>query len=255
MNILVCFKITPDLEKIVEADWQDFSLDTDLRYASQVLNCFDESALETALRLKEQLAGAGKASRCTALTLGHAPSPSVWQTLYAAGFDEVKVLEAEAAEFAPAQVAQQLAKGAEGYDLIFTGRQSPMGDTASVPFLLAEMLGIPAVPEAETVQMEGEDLAIECAVDEGRARLLMAPPVIVAVGNSPVAALRAVTLRSKLQAAQKQVESAPAQLMSRGKAFTLSAPQARGQCEWWPAEDTALAAARLREYLGGGEGE
>lgn len=70
MNIWVCFKVVPDFEQVLPSDWRDFSMSTDIRYAAKTINCFDESALELALRLKEQRLAQGLAATCRAITLG-----------------------------------------------------------------------------------------------------------------------------------------------------------------------------------------
>ncbi len=57
MRVLTCFKVTPDFEALRAADWltaPTSGLPT--RYVRRVLNCFDESALELALRLRDAAA-------------------------------------------------------------------------------------------------------------------------------------------------------------------------------------------------------
>ena len=67
MKILVCFKVVRDLEQVIEEDWnveEGASLSID--YTKKIWNCFDEAALETALRIKDALGGE---CQCSAVTV------------------------------------------------------------------------------------------------------------------------------------------------------------------------------------------
>jgi electron transfer flavoprotein alpha subunit/electron transfer flavoprotein alpha/beta subunit len=57
MRILVAFKVTPDFELLRDADWATAATGgVETRYVRRILNCFDESALELALRVADGLA-------------------------------------------------------------------------------------------------------------------------------------------------------------------------------------------------------
>lgn len=206
MRLLVCFKTGPDLRKVVESDWCDFSLNTELSYAGRILGCFDESALELALRVKDN-----SDVECTAVTVGPVPPKTLWQTLFAAGIDRMVIIETESSEFRPDYVAQELACFAlcGEYDLILTGRQAGLADTATVPFHLANHLDIPIVTEVETIAEVGGCFSLQRAADGGRERLLVRSPILVTVGNSPDTSLRAVTLKARLAAAKRNLEILP----------------------------------------------
>ncbi len=256
MKILVCFKVGPDLEQVADSDWAGFGPGTDLAYAGQTLGCFDESALEMALRLKSACLAEGLDAHCTALTVGQNPPAAVWQTLYAAGFDCVAAAETAGGklEFQPVQVAGVLAGYARdrAFDLILTGRQTGLGDTASVPFLLAEALGMPVLGEAELVELRPPHLAVTLATRLGRERLTVRPPLTVAIGNSPVSALRAVTLRSKLAAAKRRVEVFPVMgLTGECGGPILGWEPADARCIFWAADSPAELAARVANELMG----
>ena len=70
MKILVCFKVVPEPDRILPEDFQPFRRDMDLSYAGLDFSCFDSSALETALELKQQILEQGTEVSCSALTLG-----------------------------------------------------------------------------------------------------------------------------------------------------------------------------------------
>ncbi|MDR2046558.1 MAG: hypothetical protein LBP79_01405 [Clostridiales bacterium] len=91
-KIAVCFKVVPDFVQALAEDWENFSENTDLAYVKRVINCFDESALEIALRIKDGGGKIGAPVFCIALTAADALKTSFSRTLFAAGFDRVEVL-------------------------------------------------------------------------------------------------------------------------------------------------------------------
>ena len=105
MRILVSFKVTPDFEALREADWVAAAAGdgVETRYVRRVLNCFDESALELALRLSESLAGRGVEADLGALSVGGREAEPYLTTLLALGYERAARVEPEAAlDFAPA---------------------------------------------------------------------------------------------------------------------------------------------------------
>lgn len=255
MNILVCFKTGPDLDRVVEQDWEQFSPTADLAYAGRILGCFDESALEIALRLRDSLVAEGRTAVCTALTVGQKPPQAIWQSLLAAGFDHLEVVETESGEFAPGWVAQQLADVIRqgSYDLVLTGRQAGLADTGTVPFLLAEALGIPAIGEGEAVSLHPQGVTILHKTDLGRQETVVALPAVVAIGNSPAAALRAVTLRAKLAAAKRTVAIRPADPAPHVVPQLVYDPPGK-VCTYLAAESPAHGAQLLADAIGKGGG-
>lgn len=189
MKIAVCFKIVPAFEKVLDADWQQFRPALDIGYAGQTINCFDESALELGLRLRE--AGAhskAEECRCIAVTVGAVPAFGFVEGLYACGYDEVVVLAEQEIEFNPASVAARLAGFFEQNpaDVILTGNQAGMADTGLVPLLLAGKLGVPLCADVTDIDEIQPTQAQGCC------------PCVVTVGNS-LAVLRAVPLRQRLK--------------------------------------------------------
>ena len=59
-RIFVSFKMVNDYEQVLPEDWDAFlQEDAALDYVRQIVNCFDESALELALRLAQGKVPAG----------------------------------------------------------------------------------------------------------------------------------------------------------------------------------------------------
>ncbi|MDR1893821.1 MAG: hypothetical protein LBQ61_03900 [Spirochaetales bacterium] len=210
VKIAVCFKAVPDFDRVVEADWENFSLAGDLGYVQRILGCFDESALETALRLGSAWAEEGKTVETAALTAAPLPSPLV-KTLFAAGFDRVADLSGllrGGPEFRPRQTAALLGAWLTswGFDLILAGRQAGWADSGLVPLLLGETLGIPVITEAETLAPCPGGIEVRRLNGTRREELRASLPLLITLGNSPVAALRAVTLGARMAVSQRQAE-------------------------------------------------
>jgi electron transfer flavoprotein beta subunit len=215
----VCFKVLPDFDQVADAEWKDFSLSSDMSYVKKIFNYFDESALEIALRLRDSLKEMGQEVECTAMTFGDGLETSFIRTLFAVGFDHVRIVESfnlenlnaenAQAEFQPAHTAERLAahvggEGREKYDIILTGRQAGMADSGVVPLILAERLGFPCVTEVNTVVPRDDGtLSIDHMTDCGREELDVEPPLVLVVGNSPVVAMRTATLREQLAAGKR----------------------------------------------------
>ena len=203
MRILVCFKVTPDYEALRDADWVAGPGDAvRSRYVRRVLNCFDESALELALRLRDDAAGQGVVAELGALSVGGRETKPFFATLHALGYERAARIEAGGAlDYAPAATAALIAGYAQRVDrsdLLLLGSRCGPGDSGTVPFLVAEELGWPCVTQVTEVAPAGGGLRVTCAADDGRLSLTVRPPCVLAIGNALVSHLRVPTLTDRL---------------------------------------------------------
>ncbi|MDR1219766.1 MAG: hypothetical protein LBK73_09185 [Treponema sp.] len=273
MKIAVCFKAVPDFDQVVEADWDNFNLAADWGYVKRVFSCFDESALETALRLRSDWEETDEKTECMALTAAPLPSP-LCKMLFAAGFDRVVDLSralpgGAAAEFRPRHIAAILGDclGPAACDLILTGSQAGYADTGMVPLLLAEFLGIPALTGVEELKPCAGGIEVRRIAGRNRERLRVRLPLLASLGNSPVSALRAVTLSARISASKRDAERPSAPNGSGFKPGGVTEEPASGEtprfhrerrcknCRFLPVgADLAQSVAEIRaEYLRGWE--
>ncbi|HPU01805.1 MAG TPA: electron transfer flavoprotein subunit beta/FixA family protein [Bacillota bacterium] len=207
MRVLVCFKVVPDLDQLPPGGWEIEGLRVETGFVKTMLNPYDESALELALRLAESAPGCVK---LTALTVGGREAEGYLKTLYALKFDRAVRLESHAdLRFSPESVAAAICTFARNNppDVIIMGRQSGVGDNAATPLLAAEMLGWPCITQVTELKFHGEDwLEVGSMVDGGFLRQLARPPFVAAVGNAPHAYLRVPTLKERLASRDKEVE-------------------------------------------------
>lgn len=139
MNIIVCIKQVPASSN-VEIDEANGTLK---RIGSESkTNPYDLFALETALRLREQLGGT-----VTALTMGPAQAEEMMKDAYSMGVDHAVILCDR--KFAGSDVlatSYTLSQGIASlgdFDLIICGKQTTDGDTAQIGPALAEHLHLP----------------------------------------------------------------------------------------------------------------
>lgn len=215
MNILVCFKAVPDLESLAGSDWQpDDRFWIETRYVKTVLNLQDESALELTLKFRDKAEAMGLEVKLEALFLGQASADSIFRTLAALKFDRLTRLASEAdLRFNPEKVAGQLCsfiRRNKPYGLIIMGGRSADGDNAAVPFLTAEMLGLPCLSQISAFSPRS-DSSIEAAAatDEGEMSLMVTTPLVLAVGNAPSSCLRVPTLKDRLSYGKNKIEILP----------------------------------------------
>ena len=199
MKILVCFKALPDPDKIIAKDWENFSLETDILYAGSDLNCFDQSALEIGLKIKEQEAVRGVEATCTALTVSDKVSSLISCNLYSVGYDEVLYLPLKQSEFQPEKISEILYSYAKdkGFDVVITGSEAGMAETGMVPYLLAEKLKYPIVTGVEETKVSDELIVASCRNDEGLIEKTLSTPIVLNIGNSPEI-LRMPTLKKRM---------------------------------------------------------
>jgi len=233
MRILVSFKVTPDYEALRPVDWRADAGETragraadeercagdprgadevpatagtpgapETRFVRRILNTFDESALELALRLRDDLDALGDRAALEAVTVGGAETDAQLTTLLALGYERAARIDAGAeVDFAPDLVAALVAAHARDVrgDLLLLGCCSGPGDGGTVPFLLADRLGWPCLTHVTALEaLPGGRLRATCAADDGLLGVTLRPPCVLAVGNAVVSRLRVPTLTDRL---------------------------------------------------------
>ncbi len=266
MNALVCFKTIADTALMTASDWAvDERLRVDLSFVRQVFNCFDESALELALRLSEQLRGRNRASGLTALTVDDRRADSFLRRLYAVGYDRaVRVAPKAGADlrFDPGCVSRLIAAYVElagDLDALLTGGQSGEGDNRQTGFLLAERLNWPCI--ANVTGLEASDkrgcLIVSSRRDGRELIRTVKTPLVLVVGNTTQASyLRRPTLKQCLLTKKKPIAvKSPADLgqdppdrdENDKKLIGLAGRQGGRGCEMIQGRDLADKVRRLYE--------
>ncbi len=240
LRILVSFKVTPDFEALHDEAWvvaadrpTGAAPAVVTRYVRRVLNCFDESALELALRLRDALADRGEAAGLGALSVGGRDTEPFFKTLLALGYEPATRVTAGAGEgdadldvggarpadgddldFAPSVNAALVAafvRQVDHVDLLLTGCRSGPGDSGAVPFFVAEALGWPCLTQVTEVEpLACGRLRVTCTTDDGLLRATVRTPCVLAIGNAVVSRLRVPTLQSRLAVGGTAIRVVPA---------------------------------------------
>lgn len=174
MKILVCISKTPDTTaKIAFTDNNTkFSGDG----VQWIINPYDEwYALVRAIELKE----AGTASLIHLVTVGAADTEPIIRKALALGGDEAIRVNADSADsyYVAAQIAEVARQG--GYDLILTGKETIDYNGASIGGMLAELLDMPYVSLATSLNIENGKAVLERETDGGAETNTVALPLVV----------------------------------------------------------------------------
>lgn len=212
MKILVCFKAVPDLDMLSDEDWiVDSNLKIDVDFVKKILNCFDESALEMALKLSDYTEGFNAPLNLTALTIGDKKLDTYLKTLYALRFDKaLRINNYEDIRFLPeviSTVISKYVKDKNPQDVILLGRQSGEGDNGKTPLLVAEMLEWPCITQVIKIEPDTEDrLKVTSMVDDGILTQTISTPCVLSVGNAPNSYMRVPTLKDKMKYGKTPIE-------------------------------------------------
>ncbi|MGE3271587.1 MAG: electron transfer flavoprotein subunit beta/FixA family protein [Chloroflexota bacterium] len=147
-----------------------------------VMNGYDANALEAGLRLKEKHGGS-----VTVLTIGGPEARDTLKRAIAMGADgavhvnDPALLDADSSTTA-ATLAAAIQKIGE-FDLILAGRQASDTDAGQVPLGVAEILGLPSVAPATSVEPNGSGLKVSRLTDDGYQVIEVGLPAVVAVSS------------------------------------------------------------------------
>ena len=225
MKIAVCFKALPDLDRLSASDWVwDEHHEVDTSFVRRIFNCYEESALEAALKLyppippaPSALPTSAPASVCqtelTALTVDDQAGDIFLRHLMAVGYDRAVRIRRDPAidlRFNPAAIARLIAAflKREGYHLVLMGRQGGEGDNRQTGPLVAERLGWPCIGEVADVERTESPDQIQ-VTNHGdsavRVQVVQLPLVLVMGQSSTAPYLRVPTLKQKLAAKKQRI--------------------------------------------------
>ena len=207
MEVAICVKPVPDYDMVPAKEWQAVQGGhPDISYVRDCFGCFDETALELALRLKEQ----DPSVELRVVSVGE--PTGLLKGLYAVGFSQVTaLLPAEGRtelDFQPEWTAEDLASyfRQNPAELILCGRQTGPGDSGMVPYFLAEKLGVPCAPGVVQLKACGssEESLIQAVCVNGTIRGLSRGTVAI-LDNVPDCFLRLPTLKEKISAKTREI--------------------------------------------------
>ena len=202
MRIVVCVKQVPNTNEI-KINPETGTLIRD--GVESILNHDDANALEQALQIKDDQPD----TVVTVVTMGPPQAKEMLQECIAMGADEAILLSDRALGGSDTwATSNALAAGIKtigDFDLILAGRQAIDGDTAQVGPQIAEKLGLPQVTYVKEFRMDGKDICVKRALEDGYEELkLQMPCVLTAIKdlNTP----RYMSIRGILKAGQTEIQ-------------------------------------------------
>lgn len=177
MRIFVCVKQVPDTSGKVAVK-PDGTLDR--ASMPTIINPDDKSAVEAALRLKEQCGCV-----VTAVTMGPPPAEGMLRELLAMGVDDAVLVSGRefggSDTFATSQILAAAIRhiGLGQEDIVLCGRQAIDGDTAQVGPQIAEKLDLPQVTYVSALELRGDTLRVRRALEDGYQTIELKTPCLL----------------------------------------------------------------------------
>jgi electron transfer flavoprotein beta subunit len=218
MKILVCISKTPDTTaKIAFSDNNTKFAEAGVQW---IINPYDEwYSLVRAIELKE----ADASTVIHLVTVGGADAEPVIRKALALGGDESFRINTQPLE--SYQVAAQVSELAKtgGYDLILTGKETIDYNGGAVGGMIAEMLDLPYVALATSLQVNGNTATVKREIEGGEETVEVQLPLVVSCQKG-VAEARIPNMRGIMAARTKPlkvVEPAPIEPLSKFVDFGL----------------------------------
>ncbi len=260
MRIVVCVKAVLDPDAVnnyvlagnlkIGADGKT----PDVSAIPQIMNGFDEQAMEAALRIRD----AGVDCTITAISIGP-DLKSLLRHCTALGADKTVAIHADPGSLDSQVTANILAatiQKNDGADLVLCGRQASDDDQGVVPVLIGEKLGMPIVPLARAIEVNGSTLKVTRATPDGDEVVEGATPAVVTISNE-LGDPRFPTAKGKMAARKKKPVNISiddlglsAQELTPGVVLSKQyVPEVQGNCEFIegsPAEAARILIDKLR---------
>ncbi len=176
MKIVAFVKVVPDSAATVvvengQVSWGDAPL---------VINPWDEYAVEAALKMKEAYGG-----DVIVVSMGDESAKEALKHALAMGAKEAILIHdpalAEADTQATARVLAAAVQKIGEVDMVFFGRQAIDGDAGITPAQTARVLGYPILSLCASVEVDGENVTVERAIEEGRQKVTAKLPAVFSV--------------------------------------------------------------------------
>ena len=200
MKILVCLTKTPDTTSKIA--FKDGNTKFDENGVQWIINPYDEwYALVRAIELKEKDA----AVILHLITVGAADAEPVIRKALALGGDEAIRVNATSDDsfFIAAQIANVAKQN--GYDLIFTGKETIDFNSSVVGGMVAELLDMPYVALASKFELNGTTATITRDIENGEEVAEVSLPVVVSCAKG-VAEQRIPNMRGIMAARTKPLK-------------------------------------------------
>jgi len=240
MKILVCISHVPDTTaKITFTSENKEFVAAGVTF---IINPYDEIALARAIELTD-----GGKGTVTAINVGDTSTePTIRKALAIGATDAIRVNAAPRdGYFVAAQIAH-IAKQ-NNYDIILCGRESSDHNSASVPSMIAEMLGVPGISSAKKLDVDGTNATLEREIEGGKEIVSTAFP-FVAGASEGMAEPKIPNMRGIMSARTKPLTVAePVEVKQLSNVVSYDKPASRSSVKMIAAEDAGKLWEMIRE--------
>lgn len=203
MNIIVCIKQVPDTADI---KWTKNNT-LQREGMDSIINPFDEFALETALKIKDE-----KGAFIRVISMGPKQAEGSLKEGLALGCDEAAIICDR--KFAAADtiatsttIAAAIKNNFSDFDLIICGQFATDGDTAQTGPMLAEKLGLPQVTYVrKIIEILEDSIIVEKETDYGIDTLKVKLPALICVQKGDYE-LRQAKIGGYIFAQEKEIQN------------------------------------------------
>lgn len=233
MKLLVCISKSPDTTSKI--DFTNNNTEFNETGVQYIVNPYDEwYALVRALELKEQNGGS-----VTTITVGTADDDAIIRKALAIGADNAVRIDAEAGDayFTAFQIAEY-AK-ANGFDIVFTGKETINYNGSQVGGMIAELLDQPFVSLATSLDMNGNVATISKEMVGGDEVVELSTPFVVSAAKG-MAEQRIPNMRGIMAARTKPLEVIPAAVCDHLISFeSYELPASKSACKYVDGDNMA----------------
>ncbi len=199
MKVLVCISQTPDTTaKIAFTDGNtQFNKDG----VTYIMNPTDEwYALVRAIEVKEQAGGS-----VTVVNVGTADNDPIIRKALAIGADDAVRIDCDPKD--AYEVAAQIAEyaKAEGFDIVFTGKETIDYNGFTVGGMLAELMDLPYISMATHMSLEGNTATIDREIEGGQEKAQVDTPFLISA-NKGLAEQRIPNMRGIMMSKRKPLK-------------------------------------------------
>jgi electron transfer flavoprotein beta subunit len=204
MKILVCITQAPDTTTKISFVDNDTKLND--QGVTWIINPYDEwYSLTRALELKE----AGVATSISLITVGKATAEPTIRKALALGGDDAVRIDADSND--SLYVASQIASYAKAnnFDLILTGKESIDYNNASTGAMIAELLDMPFIANANKLEIQGATATVTREIEGGEELCSVNLPLTLSVQKG-MAEQRIPNMKGIMAARTKPLNILPA---------------------------------------------
>ncbi|MFT4566784.1 MAG: electron transfer flavoprotein beta subunit [Saprospiraceae bacterium] len=221
MKLLVCISKTPDTTAKIA--FKDGGTKFDESGVQYILNPYDEwYALVRALELKEQHGGS-----VTVINVGDPSNDVVIRKALAIGADDAARVNTEATD--AGVVAANIANYAKenGYDIVFTGKETIDFNSSEVGPMIAEHMGLPYISYASHMDHDGTKAVISRDI-EGGIEVVEVTGSFVISASKGMAEQRIPNMRGIMMAKRKPLNIVePISVASKVRVVSYKLPDAK----------------------------